>query len=109
MEHSLTGERSWHMENYDLHATDVQESMRNFPGYDEKEYYTLEEIRKGDTHGMTETDQDTSGHNDGPYTEINQKKGKYGHAPKNKLSAKVDMYNNEKPRGIKSPLKTKSR
>lgn len=100
------------MDNFDLPKLDQDTTMRNFPGYEKKQYYDLSELEKGDHGtqqdyggGMTETDADTSGHMDGPYTRINQKRGKYGHAPKNKLSATSDMYNTEKSKKIGDPLK----
>jgi hypothetical protein len=77
MEHSITGEKSWHLDSYDLSKTDTQESKRNFPGLEKKQYYNLADIQKGDHHagfgGMTETDSDTSGKDDGPYTSIQEK------------------------------------
>ena len=104
--HAITGERSWFMDSFDL-PTHNADDLKNFEGPDEKTYYTLEEIQKGDHGtqekfggGMTETDADTSGKKDGPYTRINKKKGRWTHAPKNKLSAKVDMYNTERSTGF---------
>lgn len=112
--HSIQGERSWHLENYNLPEHDVDD-LKNFPGCEEKQYYDLSEIEKGDHGtqqdyggGMTETDEDSSGKKDGPYTRINKKRGKY-EVVRNKLSATTDMYNSEKPRGIKSPLRGKGR
>jgi hypothetical protein len=100
MAKSLQGEESWFIDNYKLPAQNTQEVRRNFPGYSEEKHYDLESMREGDYSGMTESDSDTSGKEDGPYTKINKTKGKFGHAPKNKLSAKVDMYNSEKPTGF---------
>lgn len=102
----LQGESSWFIDNYNLAVEDVQKKRRNFPGVDIEQHYTMEDIVEGDHDddtgrgGMTETDADTSGHKDGPYTEINQKKGKWSKAPKNKLSATTDMYNTDKSRGF---------
>lgn len=102
------------MDSFELPAHDVEKTMKNFPGVEKKQYYTLDEIKEGDSGfgegrlgagGMTETDADTSGKMDGPYTKINKKKGEWGHAPKNKLSATEDMYPDEKSLGkIKNPF-----
>jgi hypothetical protein len=77
MEHSIIGEKSWHLDSYKLSATDTDKSKRNFPGYEKKQYYNLGDIQKGDHHlgrgGMTETDSKTSGKDDGPYTSIQEK------------------------------------
>jgi hypothetical protein len=94
----VQGEASWFMDNFDLpvHKAD---DLKNFEGVSEKKYYTLEQISEGDCSGMTETDADTSGKMDGPYTEINETKGSR-HLPKHKRSAKTDMYNTERTIGF---------
>ena len=48
---------------------------RNFPGVKEHQYYSLDDMRKGDPSGITETDSYSSGKKDGPYTNINKVKG----------------------------------
>lgn len=48
------------------------------PTFNKKQYYSLDELRKGDLSGMTETDSKTSGKEDGPYTSINKKSGPGG-------------------------------
>jgi hypothetical protein len=102
MEHSITGEKSWFMDSFKLSATDTQESRRNFPGYDKETYFTMKELQKGDHHehhgGMTETDEETSGKDDGPYMD-SQKSGKRQHVPV-KQSGKGKRYNTEKPTGF---------
>jgi hypothetical protein len=100
MEHSITGEHSWYMDSFDLPDHDVQETMRNFPGYQEKTYMTLEELREGDTKGMTESDEETSGQEDGPYTHINKKTKGNKSKWKTKSSAKGKRYNSEKSTGF---------
>lgn len=64
---------------YGLPAIDVQSEMRNFPGYTEANYYSLENIQDGDISGATDSDSATEklpGRNTGGgYTKINQKSG----------------------------------
>lgn len=121
MEHSITGEHSWEggIDAYELPATDVQESMRNFPGCDKETYYTMDDIRHGDWSGTTDTDIDTEDHDEHymedikdyshkgtrQYSKINLKQGKR-EVVRNKLSATTDMYPTDKafPK-IKNPLK----
>lgn len=92
--------------DYKLPCCDVDEEKRNFPGYDKDEYFTLEEIVKGDRWGgMTETDEDTSGKVDGPYSKMQMSKQK-PHVPV-KSSAKGKRYNSEKPSGFKSAVRSK--
>lgn len=62
--------------DYKLPTTDTQKDRRNFPGYEKKQYHSLEDLKKGDPSGMTESDSKTSGKNDGQYTDINKKSGK---------------------------------
>ncbi len=73
MEHSITGEKSWHLDNYKLSDLDTQKQRRNFSGYEKKQYVNLAELQEGDTSGMTESDAPTSGKEDGPYTHIQKK------------------------------------
>ena len=63
--------------NYKLPATDVQESLHNFDGYQVEQFFSLEDIRQGDTSGTTETDSKTASKSGG-YTKINEKSGKAG-------------------------------
>lgn len=64
------------MDSFDLPKHDTQKVKRNFAGYEEHEYLTLEQIKQGDHGpnppggGMTESDENTSGKTDGPYTSI---------------------------------------
>ena len=50
-------------------------TKRNFPQVTKRIVYSLQDIKQGDHAGMTETDSDTSGQDDGQYTPINQKTG----------------------------------
>lgn len=45
--------------DYELPVTDVQTDRRNFPGYAEANYFTLQDIATGDTPGTTDTDAET--------------------------------------------------
>lgn len=45
-------------EDYKLPITDV-ESLKNFPGVDVDQYYTMDDIVAGDTSGTTDTDSAT--------------------------------------------------
>lgn len=56
---------------------DTQRERRNFPGYEVKQYYTLDDIIKGDTSGATDSDDatDPSGKNDQSATRIYSKEG----------------------------------
>ena len=72
-----TGDR---IEGYKLPITDTQVAKRNFPGYEKKQWYNLEELRTGDLSGTTDTDLGTDNKKDGPdpkqtrsYSKINQK------------------------------------
>ncbi len=51
-----TGDR---IEGYKLPIIDTQTEKRNFPGYDKKQWYSLEELRSGDIGGTTDTDTET--------------------------------------------------
>lgn len=119
MEHSVTGRESWEMDHFELPVTDVQESMRNFPGCAEDTYYNMEDIRHGDWSGTTDTDIDTENHDENymedikdysrkgtrQYDKINLTQGKR-EVVRNKLSATTDMYSTDpKPKKIKSPLR----
>lgn len=64
------------IKDYAMKGCDTQKERRNFPGYEKKQYYTMEQLVEGDTDGMTETDSKTSGKDDGKYTKINQTSGK---------------------------------
>lgn len=65
------------LSEYKLPVIDTETQRRNFPGYEKKQYYTLEEIRKGDPSGTTDTDSKTDDpdEDDAGYTNINKKKG----------------------------------
>lgn len=64
------------IESYQLPITDAQESRRNFDGYQVEQYFTLDEIRQGDSAGTTETDSKTDSSGSGGYTTINKKSGR---------------------------------
>lgn len=77
--HEITGDGSHEISSYGLTKTDQDTERRNFPGCQEYTVYSLEDIRKGDTEGTTDTDVKT--HKMGPgyggnYTKIYQKHGK---------------------------------
>ena len=59
--------------SYKLPIVDTQKDKRNFPGYERRVVYSLEDLKKGDTSGTTETDSATDSPDPG-YTEINKKK-----------------------------------
>lgn len=69
-------EKSKRIQDYKLPIIDVCEEKRNFPGYQKDEYYTLDQIQEGDCSGITETDSQTSGKEDGEYSTINETSGK---------------------------------
>ncbi len=49
---------------------------RNFPHFEKKEYYSLEDMVKGDSAGTTDTDEVTAGPEEKEgYTDINKKSG----------------------------------
>jgi hypothetical protein len=75
-EHAITEDGSHRIEAYKLPITDQDTERRNFKGYDKAEVYTLEDMRKGDSSGTTETDSKTDPKGSGGYTKINQKHGK---------------------------------
>ena len=57
---------------------------RNFPGWEKKQYYTMDEMVKGDTAGTTDTDSVTAGPEEKEgYTSINKKKGPTSKWPNN--------------------------
>jgi hypothetical protein len=100
MAETLTGEESWYMDNFKLPVHDTQKVRRNFAGVEDKKYMSLEELQEGDTKGMTETDEATSGQTDGPYTHIQeQTMGQKSRWPY-KQSADGKRYNTEKPTGF---------
>jgi hypothetical protein len=130
------GEASWHLESYDLPVHNTTTSMRNFPGCEKEEYYTLDDIRNGDWFGSTDTDIETHEHRDesktrdhsrepgkeGGYSKINVTQGKvpnYRSAGPNNPSGwnyrnqgsqiKDTKQGNRtnKPSSMKSPLKQK--
>lgn len=61
--------------SYNLPVTDVQSQRRNFPGYSEQVFFSLEEIQQGDSAGTTETDEITDTSKDNFETRINRKSG----------------------------------
>ena len=63
------------LSQYKLPVCDVQKERRNFPGYSEETYFSLQDIVSGDTAGSTETDSKTDP-KIGNYTKINQTSGK---------------------------------
>jgi hypothetical protein len=79
----VTGEASHKAEDFDLPVQDVQKVRRNFPGYEEKKYYSLAEIQdRGwkvftgttDTDSVTGEGSEPEGNEEG-YSKIYQKKG----------------------------------
>lgn len=88
------------MDSFGLSAMDTQKEGRNFPGYEKKQYVNLGDLQRGDTSGMTETDEETSGKTDGPYTHLQKKTmGQKTRWP-NKNQSKGKRYNSEKPTGF---------
>lgn len=68
------------IKGYELPVIDVDTARRNFPGYEKKQWVTLDEWRDGDYAGSTDTDSSTDDRKDNPhfkikYTKLNQKKG----------------------------------
>ena len=53
------GAQSDDIHGYKLPVTDVDTAKRNFPGYEKKQWYTLDELRSGDIMGTTDTDSET--------------------------------------------------
>jgi hypothetical protein len=53
------GAQSDSIKGYKLPVTDVDTARRNFPGYEKKQWYNLEELREGDYGGTTDTDSET--------------------------------------------------
>lgn len=77
--HEISGDGSCKIEAYKLPCTDQDKERRNFPGYEEYTPYSLEDIRRGDDSGTTDTDYET--HKMGPghggyYTNTYMKHGK---------------------------------
>lgn len=74
-QHGKPAELGTDIDRYKLPAIDVQTTRRNYPGYAENQYFSLEDIRGGDISGSTETDSVTHPQGSGGYTKINQKSG----------------------------------
>ena len=68
------GAQSDSIKDYKLPVIDTQSQKRNFPGYEKKQWYSLDEIRAGDIGLTTDTDSETDvkASGVGPY---NNKKG----------------------------------
>lgn len=63
---------------------------RNYPGFEKKQYYTLEEMVKGDEAGTTDTDVVTAGPEEKEgYSTINKKRGPGYHVPIKSSSART--------------------
>ena len=76
---ALTGESSHHLSSFKLPKTDTQVSKRNFPGYDEKEYYTIADMQADGQSGTTDTDSFTdSDQSEKGYAAIYKKHGPFG-------------------------------
>jgi hypothetical protein len=60
-----------HIDDYDLPVTDVDTARRNFPGFNEGQYCSIEDLQKGDTEGTTDSDSDTDPPYPG-YTRLNK-------------------------------------
>ena len=77
------GAQSDSIKGYKLPVCDVDTEKRNFPGYEEKQWYSLDEIRDGDFFGTTDTDEKTDKKDSyhgpyqgkGGYSKINRKAG----------------------------------
>lgn len=114
--HSITGEESWHLEAYDLPET-------NLDACHVEKFYDMEDMRNGDWAGSTDTDYETEEHEylektkdhsrskglDNPYSKINFVHKIPETKPYPKTSSPRVKNPNEKPKGIRSPLKTKTR
>lgn len=64
------------IESYRLPVIDVDTQKRNFPGYAESHFYSLDEIRQGDDSGTTESDVNAPemyGESEEGYSTINKK------------------------------------
>lgn len=66
-------EQGTNLGSYMLPVNDTQKVKRNFPGYEKRTVYSLEDLKKGDSSGTTETDSATNSPDPG-YTDINKKK-----------------------------------
>lgn len=53
------GAQSDSIKDYKLPVTDVDTAKRNFPGYEKKQWYSLDELRAGDIGGTTDSDSET--------------------------------------------------
>lgn len=62
-------------ESYTLPVKKVENMRRNIPPVSIKTYYSLEDLRKGDTSGTTDTDTKTDKGTDSGLTSINKKHG----------------------------------
>ena len=74
------GAQSDSIKDYKLPVIDTQKQKRNFPGYKEEQWVTLDEWRQGDWAGSTDTDSQTDDRQDNPrykikYTKLNKKAG----------------------------------
>ena len=77
------GAQSDSIKDYKLPVVDTDTARRNFPGYEEKQWYSLDEIRDGDFFGTTDTDAKTDVKDSyqgpyqgkGGYSKINRKAG----------------------------------
>jgi len=64
--------------DYMLPIHDCNTTMRNFPGYEKNQYFTLQDIQSGDTEGTTDTDAESHGSAYGkPSGEFGQSGGGY--------------------------------
>jgi general stress protein YciG len=87
-QHGLPPNLGHKINNYKLPAIDVDESRRNFDGYQVEQFFTMADLQGGDEAGTTDTDYIThkGGNNSyssyngdrSGYTNINRKSGKGG-------------------------------
>lgn len=53
------GAQSDSIKDYKLPVIDTQSQKRNFPGFEKKQWFSLDELRSGDIMGTTDTDSET--------------------------------------------------
>jgi len=62
--------------DYKLPVVDCDTQRRNFPGYEEAQLVSVEDLKGGDTEGTTETDSKIAPEDRKEYTKLNKLKGK---------------------------------
>ncbi len=92
------GAQSDSIHDYKLPVIDTQEQKRNFPGYEEKQWYTLSELREGDYGGTTDTDAETDikAPGVGPYHTQS------GYAKGQNKNAKMRPFKTSSPRTVRN-------